>query len=179
MLEKILPRNKMKTFCFLLLLVFVALIPAQQKYKIIIDEKSEKQMLVGEISRSAFQDTSYSWWFNSEYENYNPSKIILDSISNKIKDVDITVILGTWCSDSRREVPRLFKILDSLGYPSNKVKLIAVDRNKKDLSGETDSLLIELVPTFIFYREGKELGRIVEAPAESLEKDINKIVWKD
>ncbi|MCX6151499.1 MAG: thioredoxin family protein [Ignavibacteriales bacterium] len=169
----------MKTFCFLLLLVFVALIPAQQKYKIIIDEKSEKQMLVGEISRSAFQDTSYSWWFNSEYENYNPSKIILDSISNKIKDVDITVILGTWCSDSRREVPRLFKILDSLGYPSNKVKLIAVDRNKKDLSGETDSLLIELVPTFIFYREGKELGRIVEAPAESLEKDINKIVWKD
>ena len=57
--------------------------------------------------------------------------------------------------------------------------MIAVDRNKEDLNGEVDSLAIELVPTFIFYREGKEIGRIEESPRETLEKDFNKIVWKE
>ena len=32
------------------------------------------------------------------------------------------------------------------------------------------------VPTFIFYRGGQELGRIVEYPIESLEADMVKIL---
>ena len=32
------------------------------------------------------------------------------------------------------------------------------------------------VPTFIFYRDGKEINRIVELTIESIEKDILKIL---
>jgi hypothetical protein len=32
------------------------------------------------------------------------------------------------------------------------------------------------VPTFIFMKDGQELGRIVEYPLESLEKDMAKIL---
>ncbi|MEJ2614863.1 MAG: hypothetical protein P8Z35_07895 [Ignavibacteriaceae bacterium] len=38
---------------------------------------------------------------------------------------------------------------------------------------------IELVPTIIFYKDEKELGRIVETPNDSLEKDILKILTGD
>ncbi|MDP4175154.1 MAG: thioredoxin family protein, partial [Bacteroidota bacterium] len=93
-----------------------------------------------------------------------------------IRDYDITIVLGTWCSDSRREIPRFLKILDSLGFDSGKVKLLAVDREKKGLGDEIDSLKIELVPTIIFYKDGKEAGRITEAPEETLETDTNNII---
>ena len=166
----------MKTFSLIILLVISGTLLPQEKYKLILDENSGKQVLIGEITRNAFKDTSFAWWFNSEYDTYNPDKLILDSIARKLKDVDITIVLGTWCSDSRREVPRFLKILDSLKYSLDKIKMIAVDRNKEDLNGAVDSFSIELVPTFIFYREGKEIGRIEESPKETLEKDFNKIV---
>lgn len=167
----------MKPVLFFFVIAFVSILP-QDKFKTIVDEKSGKTMLVGEVTREAFADTSYSWWFNSEYENYSPDDSVLDSIFLKSSDVNVVIVLGTWCSDSRREVPRFLKIADLLNISSERLKLICVDRDKKDLTGETDSLLIELVPTFIFYREGKEIGRITETPIETLEKDFNGIVWK-
>jgi thioredoxin-related protein len=41
-----------------------------------------------------------------------------------------------------------------------------------------DELKIELVPTFIFYRNKTELGRIVEVPGDLMEKEILKILSK-
>ena len=84
--------------------------------------------------------------------------------------------MGTWCSDSRREVPRFFKILDAVNYPSDKVAIICVDEDKKTRGNELTGLKIELVPTLIFYKNGNELGRIVESPNDTLEKDIIKIL---
>ncbi len=166
----------MKTSLIIILLALLSTLLPQEKFKSVIDEKSGKPMLVGEITREAFKDTSYYWWFNSEYEIYKPDKPVLDSIKQKLENIEITMVIGTWCSDSRREMPRLFKILDSLNFPQDKIKMIAVDRDKKDLSGEAEKLSIELVPTFIFYRDGKGLGRITEAPVETLEKDMNRIL---
>ncbi|MFZ0452215.1 MAG: thioredoxin family protein, partial [Ignavibacteriaceae bacterium] len=91
-------------------------------------------------------------------------------------DVNIEIVMGTWCSDSRREVPRFFKILDAVNYPSNKVGIICVDEDKKTQSNELDGLKIELVPTIIFYKDGNELGRIIESPHDTLEKDMIKIL---
>jgi thiol-disulfide isomerase/thioredoxin len=84
--------------------------------------------------------------------------------------------MGSWCSDSRREVPRFYKILDRLKFDQNKLTLFCVDRSKKDSADDTSKLNIESVPTFIFYRKEKEIGRIIESPKETLEKDIQKIV---
>lgn len=162
----------------LTLLFFAAVLTlnAQDKVRTVIDEKSGRPMLVGVAERSAFQDTSYSKWFDPEYDNYRVKTKDLEGLSDKIKDYDITIVMGTWCSDSHREIPRFYKILDTLKYPDSKVKLILVDKKKKDLSGEVDSLKIELVPTIIFYKDGEEKGRITEAPQETLEKDTYNIV---
>ena len=73
-------------------------------------------------------------------------------------------------------MPRLFKVLNELNYSVKSITLIGVNREKQGLSNETEGLDIELVPTIIFYKDGNEIGRIVETPAESLEKDSLKIL---
>ncbi|MGE5432685.1 MAG: thioredoxin family protein [Syntrophomonadaceae bacterium] len=166
----------MKLFILLFFTAVLTLNAQENKLKSVTDEKTGRQMLVGVANRSAFQDTSYSRWFNPEYDNYRVKTKDLAGLSDKIKDYGITIVMGTWCSDSHREIPRFYKILDTLKYPGSKVKLIMVDKKRKDLSGEVDSLNIELVPTIIFYKDGKEEGRITEAPQETLEKDTFNIV---
>ncbi len=166
----------MKWLSFFLILIFFPAIKAQDKNVMITDSVSGKPMLIGHCDRDAFKDSSFSWWFKSGYNLYSVDTTLMQNVKNDLKNVDITIVMGTWCSDSRREVPRLFRILDDINYPMDKVNIITVDRDKNGLENETDSLNIELVPTIIFYKNGEELGRIVETPKDTLEKDIAAIV---
>ena len=84
--------------------------------------------------------------------------------------------MATWCGDSRRETPRFFKILDETGFNQNNFELIAVNKNKKTPDNLQEGFTIIRVPTFIFYKDSEEVGRYVEYPRETLEKDILKIV---
>ena len=95
-----------------------------------------------------------------------------------MRNIDITIVMGSWCSDSQWHVPDFYKILDKINYPSDKVTLIAVNEDKKTEEDEIDTLNIKLVPSFIFYRDGSELGRIVESPEKSLEVDMLGILIK-
>ena len=88
--------------------------------------------------------------------------------------------MGTWCGDSKREVPRFIKILESVDYPMENLKIVAVDKRrdfyKKSPQGEEWGLNIRRVPTFIFYKNGREINRIIETPVTTLEVDIVSIV---
>lgn len=148
----------------------------QDTNKVVKDEESGKPMLIGPCTRAAFSDTSYSWWFNSGYQMYDPDSVIINELKPDLESIDITLVLGTWCSDSREQVPHFFKIIDKTGFPEDRLTMICVDRDRKSTSGEVDNLNIQLVPTFIFYKDGKELGRIEESPSETLEKDMYKII---
>lgn len=142
----------------------------------VFDEKSNNMMLVGESPRKAYQDEDFAIWFNSEYTNYIVNSEALEKSKKNIEGKVIRIVLGTWCPDSRREVPRFIKMLDFLNFPDDKVLFINVDRNKKGLRDEVNGLEINFVPTFIIYENGREIGRIIEKPEVSLEKDLSKIV---
>jgi thiol-disulfide isomerase/thioredoxin len=133
-------------------------------------------MLLGYCDRQAFQDTSFSWWFNSVYDMYEFDSTTALGFKDKLSNIKITVVMGTWCSDSRRVVPKFLRVLDFLNYPKDSVSILTVGRNKKGRGNETDNMKIDLVPTIIFYRNNMEIGRIVESPKETIEKDITKIL---
>lgn len=84
--------------------------------------------------------------------------------------------MGTWCGDSKRETPMFYKLLDEVGFKEKNLTLITVDRSKSKPEELVSGFNVVRVPTFIFYRGGQEIGRYVERPRESLEKDILKIV---
>lgn len=145
---------------------------SQEFNTLTIDDITGKPMLIGNTTLEAFDDTSFSWWWNSSYNMYEVDTKTCEQLNEQLDSIDIKIIMGTWCSDSRTEVPHFFKILDKLRYPVENVILINVDREKKGIEDEVKGLNIKFVPTFIFSKDGKELGRIVELPYKSLEKDM-------
>lgn len=160
---------------FGLMILLSSITFSQDKNQTVMDEDSGKKMLTGYCTREAFEDSAFSWWWNSEWEMYEANIETLALLKKRMDCITITIVMGTWCSDSRRELPRFYKIIEQLNFPEEKVNLIAVDREKKTELVNTTELEINFVPTFIFYRNGEEIGRIIEAPVESLEKDMANI----
>lgn len=134
-------------------------------------------MLVGEVTREAFEDTSFMW-FDNEYSEYRVDTAAINGLEEKISKFNFKIILGTWCEDSQMFVPRLIKIFDRLNVQQKNYSLLCVDREKKGFTSEVDNLDIQLVPTIIIYSEDVEIGRIVESPQENLEKDIVRLIAK-
>ena len=134
------------------------------------------QDLLGPIEIEALQEKPHSEWFVAEYDAYRPFGKTTTLLGPLLKDVDIVVFMGTWCSDSQLQVPAFYNILDAVGYTKN-TTLIAVDTDKKTPTGSAEKYGITNVPTFIFYNaEGVEINRIVESPIEFLEDDMLQLL---
>lgn len=141
-----------------------------------IIEEVEAPILLGVQKRATLEASPYDTWFSDNYKQHTLDTATIQTIKSDLASSDITVFMGTWCEDSQREAPAFYKILDLAGIDSNTIKLITVSEDKDTPEGLEDGLDITNVPTIIFSKDGKELGRIVEYPLESLEKDMAKIL---
>lgn len=147
-------------------------------YSITVEESGTK-IITGTFDRQVLQDdTDFNSWYSFRYKEYSIDTTKLQTISSLSNGTTYLVILGTWCGDSKREVPHLLKILDSAKIQNGQIQLLGVDRSKKSEDGTSEKYVITHVPTIIVFKEGKELGRIVEVPAETLESDLVKILTK-
>jgi hypothetical protein len=152
-------------------------VTAQDLNTIIADPTSDQEILYGYCDRQGLASGLFNEWFEPEYESYEVDVNKLSGIDlNVLFNCSITIVLGTWCSDSQREVPRFYKILDYLGFPEKNLKLICVDRTKNAAGTEVMGLSVNLVPTIIIFNGAEETGRIVESPVESLEADLARIL---
>ena len=131
--------------------------------------------LLGPIELHQLKQQPHSEWFTAEYDNYNPFTKTTDQLKPLFHDVEIILFIGTWCSDSQLQVPGFFRVLDAVNFKGN-VSIIAVDKNKKTPSGSATLNGITHVPTFIFFKNGKEINRIVESPVNFLEDDMLAIL---
>lgn len=168
-------------FILLLLLSCQFFTNAQVYNQKLVNNQNGEEILIGLCNRAGFQQGQYKEWFDEEYGYYNTIRQIklLDSLKGKMDSIKMIVVLGTWCSDSRLQFPRMMGMLDYIGFSEKNQTIICVDRMKKTLSDNIDSLKVLLVPSFIFYKNSKEIGRITESPAESLEADLYKIIrWR-
>lgn len=136
----------------------------------------QKKDLVGEFSRKDLEQKPFSRWFKRGYKKYKPKKKALKIIKENISDYEIVYLMGAWCIDSRREIPKLYRLLDEAGYDTSKISSFAVDGYKETPGELENELEVKRVPTIIFYKNGKEVNRFVEFPVESLEEDIAAIV---
>ncbi len=158
-------------------IILPCLISGQEINKEFTDEKSGKQILVGACDIPGLkQNESIAENFKSYYGDYKPDEVILSELSSGLEGISITLVLGTWCHDSHEQVPRFIKILQLVDFDKNNLRIIAVDREKKAGDINIRKLKIKRVPTFIFYRGNKKLGRIIETLDESLEADMLKIL---
>ncbi len=167
----------MKKITLLLLTCIISgLVYSQEKNKIIFDTICNKDILIGSCDRTGLKSEVFGEYFSEEYSNYKPKSSVIKKIKPKLKNVEIITVLGTWCGDSKEQVGRFYKILDKINFNENNLKLICVDRSKSARQVDISEFEIERVPTFIFLKNGKEIGRIIETPKTTLEKDMLRIL---
>lgn len=179
----------MKATKYLLLLVILSLgvVGCKSVSKVQINPQQSISvdglpMLLGKIDRASLTAPDYNSWFQTEYNAYSVQSAVLEPAKSRLKRITIEIFMGTWCEDSQREVPRFYKILDHLKIDDKNLAIFALDdhpdRLKTSPQGEERGKNIEFVPTFIFHRNGTEIGRIVEMPRISLEADLVEILSK-
>ncbi len=132
--------------------------------------------LIGLAAKSDFLKAPFNDWFQFNSENYELNTETIEALKPLLKDVTIKAFMGTWCGDSREQTPVFYKILDATNFNYKNLKLVALDRSKKTPNNLQKGFNIVRVPTFIFYRNGEEIGRFVEYPRETVEEDMFKIV---
>jgi thioredoxin-related protein len=113
------------------------------------------------------------------YGTYRPDDGLIEALKSKIGDnLKIEVYLAYWCGDSRNNVHKFLKIIDKINDSKLKENYYTVKRKPtKDTKYFVEKLKVERVPTFIFYREGKEIGRIIENPKTDMLEDFLEIVF--
>jgi hypothetical protein len=132
--------------------------------------KKEESVLVGAVTREQVEAHSPEW-VQAEVEA-QPDAGAAQALASPEPGAEVTVYLGTWCGDSRREVSRFWKALDQTGGAVPfQVRYVGVDREKKEPARVKEDGVLYL-PTFIVRRGGHEVGRIVETSPHSVEQDL-------
>jgi thiol-disulfide isomerase/thioredoxin len=142
-----------------------------------VNYSEQSTWLLGYFNPVQLKREPHSVWFYKGYDEYQPAQEAINSLNGINREgLTIKIVLGTWCPDSRREVPRFMKVIDTWKFPSDLVTFIGVDNGKNSPIGGYDELDIQRVPTFIIYKNNIETGRIIENPATSLEQDMVNIL---
>lgn len=137
--------------------------------------------LLGVCNMDELTQGQHAQWYLPNYHAYESNAAITTQLKKKrLADYTIKIFFGSWCGDSRREVPKMIKLLDGLSFDKNNITLIGLDDTlqfyKQSPGHEERGLNIYRVPTFIIYRDGNEIARIVETPAETFERDLLTIL---
>jgi len=163
-----------KIISSIILSLSVLLVNAQEK-------PMPDKIIYGQCSINELGQAPYASWFNTGFDSYIPDPSVIDALKKiSYKELTIEIFFGSWCGDSKREVPRLVKVLSSVSVPEKQIKLIGVGGTdsiyKRSPNGEDKGKGVYRVPTFIIYKAGKELGRINEFPVYTFERDLLAII---
>lgn len=137
--------------------------------------------LLGNCTTKSLESEPYAEWYKPGYEHYQPNAGVVEELKKlKPEKTVVKIVFGSWCGDSKREVPRMLKTLHVAGFSHKNIELLGVSNDsevyKQAPNREERDLNVYRVPTFILYQNNKEIGRINEYPAESLERDLQKIL---
>jgi len=113
------------------------------------------------------------------YRAYKPNLRVIKRLEKYKNRIEVRVIGGNWCSDTRREIPRLCKVLAYMEMPETKLSYYRVNRDKKSVQNDfANQYAFSFVPTIVIYLDGKAAGKIVEVTRLSMEKDMLQILEK-
>ena len=181
----------MKTYFIIIIISVIAIsscsVPRKSSSPVLVNQISKdsrgNDMLLGKCTRAVLLQSPFADWFKPNYDSYIVDSFTCNFIRPLLANKSITIFMGTWCGDSRREVPRVLKMLDCCGFPMNDLTLVMVGNNdslyKKSPQHEESGKNIVRVPTVIVEQKGTEIGRIIEFPVTSLEKDLLTILRKE
>lgn len=131
----------------------------------------EPAPLIGETTRQRVLSTHRDW--QRAFDAATPDAESAQKLASVPPGARVDVYFGTWCSDSRAELSRLWKALDQVGPVPFELRWIGVDR-QKHAPEVNDALELRRVPTFVVLRDGHEVGRIIEHAPRGIETELRE-----
>lgn len=111
-------------------------------------------------------------------DEYKPDPGLIAILRSKVTRLtSIDVYFAFWCGDSENNVPPFIKLIDEIGSDRIRVNYYIEERKKSGEKYYFEKLKVERIPTFIFFKDGKEVGRITENPKKTLEEDFLDIIF--
>lgn len=127
--------------------------------------------ILGPLDRADVERRLPGW--RAARQSAQPDPEAVRALGSVPPGAEVLVFLGTWCSDSEREVTRLWSALDALGAPPPfTVRWIGVDRAKTAPAALLHGMQVRRVPTIVVRRAGREIGRIVETAPRGIEREL-------
>jgi thiol-disulfide isomerase/thioredoxin len=141
----------------------------------------QSKKLLGTCSVNDLKREPFTTWYTSGLNDYQPNAEVMGQIRKlNLNRFTFKVFFGSWCGDSKRELPRMSKIFNELSISEKSIQWIALDDStvvyKQSPQHEEKDMNVFRVPTFVVYEKGVEVGRINEFPVETLERDLQKIL---
>jgi len=163
----------MKIFIAVYLTIFSIASGQTQSY---VDAEGNTH-LWGTTALDDFKSEPYSIWYKENAEEYQAQ---LNSDHAEIfKDLSVKIFIGTWCGDTKFLFPKFVKSWKQMGLSEEQLSIIGLHHEgelyKQGPNKESEGLDIHRVPTFIFYKNEEEIGRIVERTVYDLETDMKLI----
>lgn len=124
----------------------------------------------GKITRMAILRGKAKW--RMALEQAQPDAEVAKKLAEVEPGAEMTVYLGAWCGDSRREVPRFWKALDIAGEVPFSVRYVGLDTKFDAAEVSLEGKNVRKVPTFVIIRDGQEVGRVVETSPNGIETDV-------
>jgi len=119
-----------------------------------VNYSDQSSWLLGYFTAERLMGSMHSAWYIQGKDDYQPNTESINKLPGISKDqLTIKIVLGTWCPDSRREVPRFMRVMDIWQFPYANITFIGVDNEKLSPVGEYEKLDIQRVPTFIIYKK--------------------------
>ena len=135
------------------------------------EAEDEPPALTGRVTRDDVE-RAVPEWVQAEIEAEVETADAL-RLAHVDPGAEVTVFLGTWCSDSKRELTHLWRAFDEAGgLVSFEIDYIGVDRDKEQPEELIEGSGLAYVPTFIVRRDGEEVGRIVEEAPDGIVHDL-------
>ncbi len=131
-----------------------------QRFKILPKEPLVGPATVEEILR-------HSPFYRKGIEGYTPESEQISYLQSFSRPVSIEVYFGSWCSHCKVVVPKFMKAIQAASNSNLLISYTGVPKafgSYEPARGKG----IKVIPTIIFYRNGKEFGRIPDdVPADA------------
>jgi hypothetical protein len=146
----------------------------------LVTNENNQVILLGYCSQKLLLAPPFNSWFIPNFDSYQPDSTYLAALEKAFKKKRIEIYAGTWCGESKADLPKFLKILQVAHVDSLQIKLIFLNNTaelfKQSPQHEEAGKNIVRTPTYIIYSGKKEMGRIIDSPIESFEKDLLKIL---
>jgi len=134
-----------------------------------------KESLVGEVSLGIL--LAHSPVYKLLRDKYKPNPSDIKKLKRIKKKTDVVCLFATWCPTCKLTVPRFLKIMQLVNKGNYNIRYIGIAMGGSEPAHFLEKYGHEY-PAFIFFRDGKEIGRISGNPVRPFEREMYDILKK-